>query len=219
MNLLPSKFRIRKLFKGKLVNFIAEKFATVNVKPNHVTLIGPIFAIIAVILFYFAGTIIGSILFGIIIFFIMLFDGVDGALARLTGSQSNFGGFFDSTMDRYTDFILIFGFIVFYEPDLISDANYNYYLPLYIWVIITIIGILLTSYSRSLAEKFGMEDTDIGLLGRSERLLVLTISSLILLPIFGLIFLAIFSNLTALFRIISYGIKINKKERNFSLER
>ncbi|NVM02438.1 MAG: CDP-alcohol phosphatidyltransferase family protein [Candidatus Helarchaeota archaeon] len=209
---MPSKFRIRNLFKGKLVNIIAKKFANINVKPNHVTLIGPIFAIIAVILFYFGGVIIGSILFGITIFIIMLFDGVDGALARLTGSQSNFGGFFDSTMDRYTDFILIFGFIVFYDPNLMSDSNFNYYLPLYIWVIITIIGILLTSYSRSLAEKVGLEDTDIGLFGRSERLLVLTISSWILLPILGLIFLAIFSNLTALFRIISYGVKINKIE-------
>jgi CDP-diacylglycerol--glycerol-3-phosphate 3-phosphatidyltransferase len=140
-------------------------------------------------------------------------------LARLTGTQSNFGGFFDSTMDRYTDFILIFGFMIFYKPNLISDSNFNYYLPLYVWVIITLMGIVLTSYSRSLAEKFGVDDTDIGLLGRSERLLVLIISSCILMPIFGLIFLAIFSNLTALFRIISYGKKINKKECNFGLER
>lgn len=210
MNPLPSKFRIRRLFKGKLVNFIAKQLASINVKPNHVTLIGPIFAIIAVILFYFGGEIIGSIVFGVIIFLIMIFDGVDGALARLTGNQSDFGGFFDSTMDRYTDFILILGFIVIYDPNLVSNSNFNYYIPLYIWVIFTLIGILLTSYSRSLAEKFGLKDTDIGLLGRSERLLVLTISAWIILPIIGLIFLAIFSNITALFRIIYYGIEINK---------
>ncbi|MFX1450855.1 MAG: CDP-alcohol phosphatidyltransferase family protein [Promethearchaeota archaeon] len=207
---MPSKFRIRRLFKGKLVNFIAKQLASINVKPNHVTLIGPIFAIIAVILFYFGGEIIGSIVFGVIIFLIMIFDGVDGALARLTGDQSDFGGFFDSTMDRYTDFILILGFIVIYDPNLVSNSNFNYYIPLYIWVIFTLIGILLTSYSRSLAEKFGLKDTDIGLLGRSERLLVLTISAWIILPIIGLIFLAIFSNITALFRIIYYGIEINK---------
>jgi len=187
-----------------MINFFARGFAKIHFKPNYVTILGPILACISIILFYFGGTIIGSILFGVMIFFIMILDGVDGALARLTKTDSEFGGFFDSLMDRYTDIILLLGFLIIYDPNTMSDSNFNLYLPLYIWVFIALMGFLMTSYARSLADKHGVTDTNIGLFGRSERLLVLIITSFFLLPIFGLIFLAIFSNLTAIFRIFVY---------------
>ena len=218
MNLLPSKFRIKRLFKGKLVNHVAQGFAKIHLKPNYVTIMGPLFSILAILLFYFGGELIGSILFGITVFFIMLLDGVDGALARLTNTESKFGGFFDSTMDRYSDIILISGFLLIYEPNLVKYYNIDIFLPLFVWVFIAIIGFFMTSYSRSLADKFKVEDTNIGLLGRTERLLILMISAFIVVSIIGLTILAIFSNLTALFRIIVYGRKLKKEERNLQLK-
>jgi len=211
---LPSKFRLKRLFKGRFVKFVARNFAKIHLEPNHVTLMGPILSIVAVLLFYIGGSIIGSILFGILIFFIMLLDGVDGALARLTDTQSDFGGFFDSLMDRYADIILILGYLIIFDPNLMSDCHFNYFFPLFIWVFFALIGFLMTSYSRSLADKNGVVDTNIGLLGRSERLFILFVTAIILLPLLGLIISAIFSNLTSIFRVLIYSKRFIREKKS-----
>ena len=40
-------------------------------------------------------------------------DLLDGSVARLMGKVSRSGALFDSTMDRYAEFIVFFGFLVY----------------------------------------------------------------------------------------------------------
>jgi phosphatidylglycerophosphate synthase len=42
-----------------------------------------------------------------------LLDGMDGQVARLTGSESVQGAFLDSVLDRYSDFSLLFGVLLY----------------------------------------------------------------------------------------------------------
>ena len=43
-----------------------------------------------------------------------IFDMVDGRVARATNQVTEFGGFFDSVIDRYSDVVLFFGLLVYY---------------------------------------------------------------------------------------------------------
>ncbi|GAH34220.1 unnamed protein product, partial [marine sediment metagenome] len=52
-------------------------------------------------------------LFSILVFMTGFFDGVDGAIARLKGRATIFGGFFDSVMDRMSEFVIFFALIMY----------------------------------------------------------------------------------------------------------
>jgi len=133
---------------------------------------------------------------------------VDGLVARKTNKITEIGGFLDSLLDRFSDTFLFLGFL-----------KYNYlginilYIPAYIWVFLSILSTLLVSYSRSIAEKY-LENynCDIGLGARSERLFILLISSLLLLPQLGLVLLTFISFGTAIYRQIKYYQQIKKIE-------
>ncbi|GAH16536.1 unnamed protein product, partial [marine sediment metagenome] len=42
-----------------------------------------------------------------------IMDGCDGAIARLTNNSTKFGGFFDSFMDRFSEFFIFLGLLIF----------------------------------------------------------------------------------------------------------
>src|SRR6201993_3379716 len=44
-----------------------------------------------------------------------LLDFFDGSLARLAGSESAFGAFLDSVVDRYSDLVVLLGIVLYYE--------------------------------------------------------------------------------------------------------
>lgn len=77
------------------------------VSPNVLTLIGsipPLLFFVFVVLHWYG--------WALVVYFGNLFDMLDGAVARLHGKESAFGGFLDSTFDRISDFLIIsaFGF-------------------------------------------------------------------------------------------------------------
>ncbi len=86
-----------------------------------------------------------------------LVDALDGALARLRGKVTKAGAFLDSSVDRFND-VIIFSTIYFLTSDLVVTA---------IWVI----GSLLISFTRGLAELFGCKGEGVGVMERGERLL------------------------------------------------
>jgi len=61
----------------------------------------------SVISFFVLVFIQNLLLFSIFVFITGIMDGCDGAIARLTGKSTKFGGFFDSIMDRFSEFINI----------------------------------------------------------------------------------------------------------------
>ncbi len=77
--------------------------------PNMATVLGLVLnAITAAVLA------MGSLrLGGVMLLFAGMFDMVDGALARVRNQKTTFGAFFDSTLDRYSEGIIILGVILY----------------------------------------------------------------------------------------------------------
>ncbi len=138
--------------------------------------------------------------------FLMLATGtldiLDGRLARRTGAASNSGAFLDSVVDRYAEFAVIVGLLVFFEEGW----------P--VWALLfALLGGMMVSYTRARAEGLGQE-CQVGMLQRPERFVILGFGSIfssllthtaggdhVLLRVVVL-FLAVFTNLTALQRFI-----------------
>jgi len=93
-------------------------------------------------------------------------DALDGAVARVTGKTSAFGGVLDSICDRYSDAIVLFGVIL---GGWVSAF----------WGIIAIVGSLLVSYARARAEAAGVTQLGVGIAERPERLIILMVVTLL----------------------------------------
>lgn len=190
---------LRKTFRGVL-EAVARFFNRLGVTPNQLTLIGLVLqSIVAVVIA--AGYLR---LAGILLVFFSIFDALDGTLARMTGQTSRFGAFFDATIDRYAESIVLFGLLVYYtgQPDSSTQTLLIY---------VAIVGSLLVSYTRAKAESLNIP-CKAGILTRAERVVLLVIGLLLgpwqpiaALPdalTIVLWLLAILSNVTAIQRVL-----------------
>lgn len=94
-----------------------------------------------------------------------LVDSLDGTLARYQGTESEFGAFWDSTLDRLAEAVIIGAIGVVMAQDGRE------------WIVAAafaaLAGSFLVSYTRARAEGLGVEGTSGGLMGRPERLVLL----------------------------------------------
>jgi len=97
------------------------------------------------------------------------FDVADGALARVTGRQSELGAFLDSTLDRYSEALIGLGLMI----HLLQRGAWLDLVLLYLFMS----GSLVFSYTRARAQAEGFS-THAGLFTRLVRLLVLAIGLL-----------------------------------------
>jgi CDP-diacylglycerol--glycerol-3-phosphate 3-phosphatidyltransferase len=142
---------------------------------------------------------------GLLVLFAGIFDMFDGAMARVNNTATTFGAFFDSTLDRYSESIILLGllFYVLQRPDL-HDALWpfaNEQRWLITGIFIAVVGSLMVSYVKARAEGLGLE-CKTGLLARPERVVILALGLLTGLSIWAIIILAIFSQVTAIERIV-----------------
>jgi CDP-diacylglycerol--glycerol-3-phosphate 3-phosphatidyltransferase len=122
------------------------------------------------------------------------FDMLDGAVARATGSVSPFGGFLDSTLDRYSEAVVFGGVLVY----LLGTADGELGAVL---VFVATVGALLISYARARAEAAGFR-ASVGLVARPERVILLAICLLVGQPLWALWILAVATHWTAVTRIV-----------------
>jgi CDP-diacylglycerol---glycerol-3-phosphate 3-phosphatidyltransferase len=120
------------------------------------------------------------------------FDMLDGAVARASGTVTKFGGFLDSTIDRYSESLVYGGVLVY----LLGTQDYRLGSLL---IIVATAGSLLISYARARAEAAGFR-ASVGLLARPERVLILAIGLLTGYVIPALWILAIGTHLTVMTR-------------------
>ncbi len=99
----------------------------------------------------------------------LLADGVDGAMARLSGRVSRFGGFLDSTMDRMADGAVFVGIAWWcvVSADVMGAG---------LAAAALVMGFVV-SYARARAEVEGW-DASVGIFERSERLAVSLLGTL-----------------------------------------
>ncbi len=179
------------------ISYEAKLAHSVGLTPNHVSGIGVLFAIISALLY---GNSLSnpSLLIAATIFLLAsgFCDALDGALARIYGETTAFGGFLDSLLDRYVDAVVLGGIIL----GKLCDP---------FWGLAALIGSLLVSYVRARAEAAGVKMETVGIAERAERLIILAVASLlsvIWLDALGwsIILLAILTNLTVLQRVIYF---------------
>jgi CDP-diacylglycerol--glycerol-3-phosphate 3-phosphatidyltransferase len=129
-------------------------------------------------------------------------DALDGTMARLRGEPTEFGAFVDSVTDRYSELVIFGGLLYYYLQQgegLLAVLAY-----------LAAAGSVLVSYTRARAQSLGVE-TKVGLLTRLERYLILSPALVFNIPHIALWILAVFTNLTALQRILDVRSKAHQK--------
>ncbi|MDQ4044900.1 MAG: CDP-alcohol phosphatidyltransferase family protein, partial [Chloroflexota bacterium] len=131
---------------------------------------------------------------GVLLLLASAFDMVDGAIARSTGQISAFGGFLDSTVDRYSEIVVYIGLLIWLNTT--ADDHLGSTL-----VLISATGALMISYARARAEAIGQK-ASVGLVARPERVVLLAICLMLNVPLLALWILAVTTHLTAVWRMI-----------------
>jgi CDP-diacylglycerol--glycerol-3-phosphate 3-phosphatidyltransferase len=98
-----------------------------------------------------------------------IFDFIDGKVAHILGLQSEFGAFWDSTLDRFSDLALLTGLIFLYSKHGSGD---------YVMIAaLALIFSIMTSYARARAESL-VEKCKVGFMERPERIVLLMIGAI-----------------------------------------
>ncbi len=197
---MPSKFRIRGVFRG-LVYAIARPLAKAGATPDSITYLSLLFALAAFISLPITQL---QVLFAVLVFMTGLFDGVDGAVARLNNSASRSGGLTDSVIDKVAETLILAGIALAFPATTLIGLSIS------MWALLAVFGWLMTSYTRARAESLGVSDLDVGLGGRSERLLTLVIFSLLGFVTWGLVIVALMGLCTAAYRLYHYKNQIQQ---------
>ncbi len=184
------------------VALIIQPLARLGITPNMLTCIGLLLSIVTALVIAEGHMVLG----GLLVLFAGIFDMFDGAMARVRNAATTFGAFLDSTLDRYSESIILFGLLSYalQHPglkDTLWPASHEQTWMI-AFVFIAGIGSLMVSYTKARAEGLGIE-CKIGLLARPERVILLAIGLLSNTGIWALALLAVFSNITAVERIIS----------------
>ena len=180
---------------GWLLQKIVNGLALTRISPNVLTFLGLVINVIAAVLFGFANADNQQRMFlyaGLVIIGAGIFDMVDGRVARATGQVTQFGAFFDSVIDRYSDVALFFGLLVYY-----ARANRFFYLVLTALVMVTSV---MVSYTRARAESL-IGTCKVGFMERPERIVLIIIGALFnkMAPVLWV--LAVLSTITVIHRI------------------
>ena len=192
-----------------VINPLIKGMIRAGITPNVITALG------------FAGNIIATVLFieaalqsgqgftdgaftliawgGGVILFAGLFDMIDGRLARMGNMTSPFGALWDSTLDRYSELITLFGICVIF----IKAGN----MGMGITTFLAMVGSMMVSYVRARAEGLGIE-CKVGFMQRPERVVVTALTAILTGVACdetwlagGMVIIAVLANITAFWRI------------------
>jgi CDP-diacylglycerol---glycerol-3-phosphate 3-phosphatidyltransferase len=97
-----------------------------------------------------------------------IFDFIDGKVARERQLETQFGGFWDSVMDRFSDLALFLGLVYLYS----ALGRTDYVLITALAMIFTV----LTSYARARAESV-VDKCKVGFMERPERIVLFMIGA------------------------------------------
>jgi archaetidylinositol phosphate synthase len=119
---------------NRVWDYLARGLAKSGISPNAVTLTGLALVAAAAAAYPFHRN---SLVFGIGLAVAFAFDALDGAVARLTGKSSKFGGYLDAIIDRYQELAVLAA--IAYVHDAWPEA------------LLVVSGSFLTSYNKARA--------------------------------------------------------------------
>lgn len=137
-----------------------------HVSPNAVTVTGTALNAVAAVLAFHHEFLAAAIVF----LLGSLLDAMDGAIAKVTGRVTAFGGFLDSTLDRVSEGFVLGGLGLMYA----ADGN----LAAVAACFVAVASSYLVSYTRAKAESLGVACKG-GLASRVERVALLAIGLLL----------------------------------------
>lgn len=151
---------------GKFIlGLIVRVLSRLRINPNILTFTGVIISFWAAWDFGFGRMFRGAL----IVILAGLFDMLDGEVARMSRSVTDFGAFYDSVIDRYSDIILLQGLMVWYA----RQQRLGYV----VLVGIVLMGAIMTSYARARAESL-IPTCKVGFMERPERIVLMIIGGL-----------------------------------------
>lgn len=170
----------------------ARPFVRIGLTPSHITFIALLVGILAATLFA-----VGEPSWaGLVVLVGGFFDMIDGAVARLTGRVTQFGGILDSVSDRITDAILYIGIMAGGMGSVAEE-------PVWLLPALALAGSYLVSYTRARAESAGTGKLDVGIAERAERLLILAVGALLGLTAYSLAVIVVLTVVTVAQRILA----------------
>ena len=149
----------------RVVKPVGEQLRRTKLSPDHLTLIGLIVACGAAVAIGLGALRLGLLL----VVLAALPDLLDGALAKASNQSSQRGAFFDSTIDRVTDAVLLGGVAWFLAS---QRGEHAAVLPFAVMAVSSLI-----SYQRAKAEALGLTAKG-GLMERAERIILLCVGLL-----------------------------------------
>ena len=153
---------------GKICMFplraIIETCVAFRIHPNVLTLVGVIINVAAAWALAYGRFIVA----GVVMIVANIFDFIDGKVAHRLQLQSEFGAFWDSTLDRFSDLALLTGLILLY-----SSLHRGDYVLI---AALALIFSIMTSYARARAESL-VEKCKVGFMERPERIVLFMIGA------------------------------------------
>jgi CDP-diacylglycerol--glycerol-3-phosphate 3-phosphatidyltransferase len=157
----------------------------IGLRPNHLTIAGCLLSVGAGLAFFEGAFRWGALLLALS----GICDVLDGPLARELGSETKFGAFLDSTLDRLGEAMVLAGIAGFYlvhllelvhNPALVFEELQRELEPgtwarASLVAVLALVGSFLVSYTRARAEGLGIS-CRVGWFERPERLIVLIIA-------------------------------------------
>jgi CDP-diacylglycerol--glycerol-3-phosphate 3-phosphatidyltransferase len=135
-----------------------------RIHPNVLTFVGVVLNVAAAWALAVDRFIVG----GVFMVLANIFDFIDGKVAHLTNTDSRFGAFWDSTLDRFSDMALLLGLIYLYAE--LGRSDYVMIATL------AMVFAIMTSYTRARAESL-IEKCKVGFMERPERIVLFMIGA------------------------------------------
>ena len=181
-----------------------------QIRPNTITTVGAVLVVVSALAYAFGLIRWG----GVLLLASGIIDTFDGQVARRGHKVSKFGAFYDSTLDRLGDGATFIGIAVY----LLRAPDVRWRIESVTLCMVAVLSSLLVSYARARAEGLGIE-CRVGLVQRAERLLAITVPTIlvgagpraIVLQVIVAV-LALFSTVTVIQRFV-YVYRVSSVER------
>lgn len=151
---------------GKITVPIARTLLKIGLTPDAMTLIGTVASVAAAVTLFPMGFLLVGAL---VIWLFVMFDMIDGAMARARGGGTRFGAVLDATCDRIADGAIFAGLGWW-------SVVHTDHTMLFVGLMICLVTSQVISYAKARAEASGLDGNG-GLIERPERLIIILVGA------------------------------------------
>lgn len=194
----------------RVIQPLANGLSRAGLSANFLTVLGFLVTIVSAVVIGVGPHVVA----GLVLLGGALFDTLDGAVARVSGTTSRKGAFLDSTLDRLSDAAMFLGVfwrftygadapavVAYLEGSGLGLVDQEYYRWGAGLALVALVLSLMVSYVRARAEGLGF-NCKVGIAERPERILIVTAGLLIDQLVPALVLLVVISAITLVQRFV-----------------